>query len=173
MLPVTYDGYRAARARHGTPVPPRGPPAGGGGHLAPPGAARAPIGSLRPTIYSPAYFRQFRPGFQPILVGNVAYYYYSVLPPGATWVMHRGTGFYRAGGMWFQPHFTGGRRYSSPCPPVLSPGQADGPFAPRGRAGQEVPGAARWAERGETLAARKVIAAFCSKSRQPRRQEVG
>ena len=76
-----------------------------------------PIGSLRPNIYSPAYFRQFPPGFRTILVGNTPFHYYPVLPSGARWVTHRGVGFYRAGGMWFQPHFTGGRRVFLAVPP--------------------------------------------------------
>jgi hypothetical protein len=73
--------------------------------------------SLRPTIYQAAYVSRFSPGFQTILVGNVAYHYYPVLPPMATFVTVGGVGFYQAGGVWYQPYAMGGQNLFLVVPP--------------------------------------------------------
>jgi len=106
------------------PVPPIG--SIGGSHRPRPPGSRPfpppvrpvpPIGSLRPSIYSPAYFRQFPPGFRTILVGNVPFYYFPALPPGATFVPVRGVSHFVVGGMWLLPHETRGRRIFLVVPP--------------------------------------------------------
>ena len=78
-----------------------------------------PIGSLRPSIYSPAYLSRFPPGRRTVLVGNVPYFYYSVLPRGAVPITWGGGRFYRSGGMWYQPHFSGGRNIFLAVPPLF------------------------------------------------------
>jgi hypothetical protein len=76
-----------------------------------------PVISLQPTIYAPAYLNLLTPGYQTIVAQNVAYYYYPTLPPAATVAMIGGITYYQAGGVWFQPFFTGGRSLFLVVPP--------------------------------------------------------
>jgi hypothetical protein len=78
-----------------------------------------PVVSLRPTIYPAAYLNLFAPGYQTILAGDVAYYYYPALPPGAAFVTVGGAGYYRAGGLWYQPYWNGGQNVYLIVPPPL------------------------------------------------------
>ena len=78
-----------------------------------------PVVTLRPTIYPGAYVNLFRPGYQTILAGNVAYYYYPALPPGATFVQVGGAQYYQAGGIWYQPYPFGGQNVFLIVPPPI------------------------------------------------------
>jgi hypothetical protein len=106
----TIGGYR--------PLPPvYRPPIGVITPPRPPWRPVPPVVSLRPMIYPSAYLSRFAPGYETMLVGNVAYYYYPTLPPAATFVPVGGQGYYQAGDVWFQPYTTAGRSLYLVVPP--------------------------------------------------------
>jgi hypothetical protein len=73
--------------------------------------------SLRPNLYPTTYMSRFNPGYQTVLVGNIAYHYYPALPPGAAFTMVGGVGYYQAGGVWYQPYAMGGQNLFLVVPP--------------------------------------------------------
>lgn len=76
-----------------------------------------PIGGYR-TIYRDDYFRRFRPGYFPIVIGGGQYYYYPSLPPGCGLVVIGGATYYQCGGVYYSPYLYGGRTVYLVVPPL-------------------------------------------------------
>jgi len=69
--------------------------------------------------YNDAYFRRFRGGYRPIVVGTTQYYFYPDLPGGYQTVVVNGTTYYLADGVYYQPYIYEGQTvYMVVAPPV-------------------------------------------------------
>ena len=59
--------------------------------------------------YREEYFRHFRPGYRPFLLGDAQYYGYDDLPPGYQVVVINGITYYVFDGVYYQPYIYGGQ----------------------------------------------------------------
>ncbi len=69
--------------------------------------------------YANPYFRRFRPGYLPIVVGTTQYYYYPVLPPAYQTVVVNGVTYYLADGVYYQPYIYQGQTVFMVVPPPV------------------------------------------------------
>jgi len=69
--------------------------------------------------YGDAYFRRFRRGYVPIVVGPTEYYYYPDLPIGYQTVVVNGTTYYLADGVYYQPYIYEGQTVYMVVPPPI------------------------------------------------------
>ena len=59
--------------------------------------------------YRDEYFRHFRPGYRPFVLGDAQYYGYDTLPPGYQQVVLKGIVYYLFDGVYYQPYIYGGQ----------------------------------------------------------------
>jgi hypothetical protein len=59
--------------------------------------------------YRDEYFRHFRTGYRPFLIGDASYYYYDDLPPNYQTVVIDGITYYLYDGVYYQPYLYGGQ----------------------------------------------------------------
>ena len=59
--------------------------------------------------YRDEYFRHFRPGYRPFIVGGAQYYGYDSLPDGYQLVVINGITYYLYDGLYYQPYIYGGQ----------------------------------------------------------------
>ena len=59
--------------------------------------------------YRDEYFRHFRPGYRPFLLGDAQYYGYDDLPPGCQVVVINGVTYYVFDGVYYQSYIYGGQ----------------------------------------------------------------
>jgi hypothetical protein len=71
--------------------------------------AGTPYGGAYRNPYSYDYFRRFRPGYYPFVIGNASYYYYPTLPLGYQTVVIGGSPYYFFNGVYYQPYLYGGQ----------------------------------------------------------------
>ncbi len=71
-------------------------------------AGAAPIGAYR-NPYRAEYFRHFRPGYRPYVLGGAQYYGYNSLPLGYQPVVLNGITYYLYDGVYYQPYIYGGQ----------------------------------------------------------------
>jgi len=69
--------------------------------------------------YRDDYFRRFRPGWRPIVIGDVQYYTYPVLPVGFQTVVVNGVTFYFYDGVYYQPYIYEGQTVYMVVPPPV------------------------------------------------------
>ncbi len=78
----------------------------------------APVVPVR-AVYSDPYFRRFRPGYRPVVIGGRTHYYYPALPFGYRPVVVGPTTYYFAAGVYYQPYFYQGSTVYLAVPPPL------------------------------------------------------
>jgi len=71
-------------------------------------AGSAPWGAYR-NPYGDAYFRHFRPGYRPFVLGGAQYYGYDSLPLGYQQVVLNQIPYYLYDGVYYQPYIYGGQ----------------------------------------------------------------
>jgi hypothetical protein len=76
-----------------------------------------PVVPAYPLAYTTAYVNLFLPGYQSMVWNNATYFYYPVLPPGATLVTVGGQSLYVAGRICYRPIFYGGQTVFMVVPP--------------------------------------------------------
>jgi hypothetical protein len=59
--------------------------------------------------YRDDYFRRFRPGYVPVVVGTTQYCLYPTLPPGAQSMVVNGNTYFLADGIYYQPYIYQGQ----------------------------------------------------------------
>ena len=59
--------------------------------------------------YRDEYFRHFRPGYRPFVLGDAQYYGYDSLPLGYQQVVLNGITYYLFDGVYYQPYIYGGQ----------------------------------------------------------------
>ena len=69
--------------------------------------------------YRDDYFKRFRPGYWPIVVGDVQYYVYSALPIGFQTVVVNGVTYYLFEGVYYLPYIYGGQTVYMAVPPPI------------------------------------------------------
>jgi hypothetical protein len=110
-----YGGRGHAPARIGSihygarPIPVRvGPAVWAGAVRSEHYAGSAFRGAYR-NPYRVEYFRHFRPGYRPFVLGGAQYYGYNDLPLGYQQVALSGTTYYLYDGVYYQPYIYGGQ----------------------------------------------------------------
>ena len=69
--------------------------------------------------YREDYYRHFRPGWFPIVVGDIQYYGYSALPGACQTVIVNGVTYYFCDGVYYQPYLYGGQTVFMAVPPPV------------------------------------------------------
>jgi hypothetical protein len=69
--------------------------------------------------YREEYWRRFRPGWRPLVIGDVQYYAYPVLPPGYQTVVVNGVTYYVLDGIYYQPYLYEGQTMYLAVPPPI------------------------------------------------------
>lgn len=69
--------------------------------------------------YREEYFRHFRPGWFPIVIGEVQYYAYPVLPAACQSVVVNGVLYYFCDGVYYQPYIYQGQTVYMAVPPPV------------------------------------------------------
>ena len=67
--------------------------------------------------YRDDYFRRFRPGYRPIVLGDAQYYIYDSLPPACPAIVVNGIVHYLCDGVYYQPYIYGGLTVYMVVPP--------------------------------------------------------
>jgi hypothetical protein len=85
---------------------------------------RPPVAVVPPRViyhnpYADAYFRRFRPGYRPVVVGTTQYYIYPTLPPVYQTVVVNGVSYYVADGIFYQPYLYEGQTVYMVAPPPI------------------------------------------------------
>jgi hypothetical protein len=84
-----------------------------------PWVATPPSGVVYRNPYADTYFRRFRPGYHPLVVGPTQYYFYPVLPPLYQTVVVNGVTYYLADGVYYQPYLYQGQTVYMVVPPPI------------------------------------------------------
>jgi hypothetical protein len=69
--------------------------------------------------YRDDYWRRFRPGWFPIVIGDVQYYAYPALPAVCQTVVVNGVAYYLCDGIYYQPYIYMGQTVYMAIPPPV------------------------------------------------------
>ena len=69
--------------------------------------------------YEEPYFRRFRPGYLPVVIGTTQYNFYPALPPVYQTVAVNGVIYYLADGVYYQPYLYQGQTMYMVVPPPI------------------------------------------------------
>jgi hypothetical protein len=69
--------------------------------------------------YRDEYWRRFRPGWFPIVIGDVQYYAYPALPAVCQTVVVNGVAYYLCDGIYYQPYIYQGQTVYMAIPPPV------------------------------------------------------
>jgi len=104
-------------ATHAAPAPVRPAVRAGAGAVRSEHYAGSPSRGGHSNPYSDEYFRHFRPGYVPYLLGDAQYYGYDTLPLGYQEVVIDGITYYLLDGVYYQAYLYGGQTVYLVVPP--------------------------------------------------------